>query len=263
MVRSKFNIIQKWSKLSLWVLLISVSFIALRAELPEKPEPVKYVNDLAGVFSPQEAFSLERFLRDYYDSTSTQIAVVTVPTLDGMDVSDYAIKLGEKWGVGKADKDNGVVFLVAPNERKMFIATGYGVEEKLTDVFLSRIRENFILPYFKNQDYYGGVNIGVEKMVERLSGVYQNDDKEEDPGLTLSDIIRVIIVIMIIMYILSWISRIFNFGETYTGRGYRSGPFGGFGGFGGGRGGGFGGGGFGGGSFGGGSFGGGGSGGGW
>jgi uncharacterized protein len=250
-----------------------LSFQSMNAyDLPPRPEPAVYVNDLARIFTESQRNELENILIRYYDSTSTQIIVATVPSLEGDDASNYAISLGNAWGVGQKSKNNGVVFLIAPNERKMFIATGYGTEEKLTDVFLTRIRENGILPEFKKGDYYSGVKLGVQLMINRLSGKFQREKTvENSEELSMSNIFVFVIILLIFLWIISKISKSINYSETYSGRGHRrdhwdSGGFfgGGFGGFGGGSfGGGSSGGGFSGGSFGGGSFGGGGSGGSW
>lgn len=256
------------------IVVFCLSFQHMKAyDLPPRPEPAVYVNDLAGIFSESQRNELENILIRYYDSTSTQIIVATVPSLEGDDASNYAISLGNAWGVGQKSKNNGVVFLIAPNERKMFIATGYGTEEKLTDVFLTRTRENYILPEFKKGDYYSGVKLGVQLMINRLSGKFQREKTvENSEEFSMSNIFVFLIILLIFLWIISKISKSVNYSETYSGRGYRrdhwdsGGGFfgGGFGGFGGGSfGGGSSGGGFSGGSFGGGSFGGGGSGGSW
>lgn len=249
-------------------ILLTLCTIGLRSQsftIPPKPKPAVYVNDYARVFTENQKAELEDMLVRYFDSTSTQIVVVTTPSLEGGDASQYAIELGEKWGIGNKEKDNGVVFLVAPTERKMFIATGYGSEIKLTDAFLTRIRENYILPEFKKGDYYTGVKSGITQMINRLSGEFQKDPSEnsDEVKLTMSEIIVIVLILFFILFTISKFAKGMNYSETYSGRGYNRGPFdGGF--FGGGN---FGGGGWSGGSsggsFGGGSFGGGGSGGSW
>lgn len=250
------------------LLFLTIGFLGYGQTLPEKPTPAKFVNDFASIFTEEQNSFLESSLKNYYDTTSSQIVIVTVKSLDGTDASDYAIKLGQKWGIGKDEKDNGVVFLIAPTEHKMFIATGYGMEEKLTDVFLTRTRVNLITPEFKKGNYFEGVVNGVNAMMERLSGVFKSDPKDEtsDIELTSGEIMLIILIILILIVVISRISKHANYGETYSGRGINRGPFGGggfwgtgggFGGFGGGSssGGGF--------DFGGGDFGGGGSGGDW
>jgi uncharacterized protein len=230
---------------------------------PTRPEPAIYVNDLANIFKDYERSEMEQMLKDYFDSTSTQIVVVTITSLEGMDAAQYSTELGEKWGIGQADKDNGVLFMVAPNDRKMYIASGRGTEEKLTDVFLGRIRDNYILPEFKLGNFYNGVRLGILQMMNRLSGRFVKDEKSS-AGAEIS-IFGIIIILLIILF-LSWlfgkISNSVNYGETFSGRGYNGGGFWGSGGSWGGGGSSWGGGSSGG-SFGGGSFGGGGAGGSW
>jgi uncharacterized protein len=212
------------------------------------------------MLSGSENQALEEKLVAYNDSTSTQITIVTINTLNGMDKAQYATELGEKWGIGRAKKDNGVLILVAKEDRQIFIATGRGVEEYLPDAICKRIVENVIKPNFKAGNYYTGLNTATDEMMARLSGNFVNTDTGEKDGIPLW---VVILIIFIIFFVMPFIFRNGGGGTTYGGRGYRSyggGPFwgGGTGGWGGGRssGGGFGG-------FGGGSFGGGGAGGSW
>lgn len=249
----------------LFVLLaVLVGFNTLYAQYPERPNPPRLVNDFAGFLTSDEAGTLERKLVAYNDSTSTQITIVGITSLDGADKAQYATELGEKWGVGGKANDNGVVILISKEDRQVFIATGRGVEQYLPDAICKRIVTNKIIPYFKQGDFYGGLNAATDEMIARLSGTFVNDEPRQSGkrGIPLWVIILVIIFVFIVLPMLFGGGG--GGGTTFGGRGYRSyGGFGGFGGFGGGSwgGGGSSGGGFGG--FGGGSFGGGGSGGSW
>ncbi len=242
--------------LGLW----SLSFVSAQS-IPDKPNPPRLVNDFADVLSGTEETELERKLVLYDDSTSTQISVVTIETLDGMEIAQYATELGEKWGIGRKDKDNGVLILMAKNDRKVFIATGRGVEEYLPDIVCKRIVEQKIVPHFKQSDYYGGFESAVDEMYQRLRGTFTNDNNNES-----SEGIPMWAIIVIIIFIIFVLPQIFggggggNYSRRGYSRGFGSGPViwgGGSRGFGGGGGGGS----FGG--FGGGSFGGGGAGGSW
>jgi uncharacterized protein len=225
---------------------------------PAKPEPPRLVNDFAGMLSPQENETLERKLELYNDSTSTQISIVIIQTLDGADKAQYATELGEKWGIGRKHKDNGVLILIAKSEHQIFIATGRGVEEFLPDAICERIIQNKIKPRFKAGNYFDGLNQATNEMIARLSGNFVNNDNQEDNQPI--PIWVIILIIFIVFFILPLIFRNGRGGGgTYSRGGYVGGPFwGGGGGFsgGGGSSGGFGG-------FGGGSFGGGGAGGSW
>lgn len=254
--------------------LLMVGLIQVRAQdyLPEKPVIQTSVYDQAHMMSEQEAKMLEQKLINYSDTTSTQIVVITINSLEGNDVALYATELAHKWGIGQKDEDNGVLLLVSKEDRRMTIRTGYGVEHKLTDALSRRIIENIITPAFKQGNYYQGLDEGTTAIIQIMSGEYQGERSDEGPKGKFPAFFIVIIFIIILMIL----SRRNRGGGKRGGR--KSGGFslldaiilshagrGGFGGggFGGGSsGGGFGGGGFGGG-FGGGGFGGGGASGGW
>ena len=233
--------------------------------------PHRLVNDFAGIFTDSGNSALEQKLRAYHDTTSTQIYVVTLNDLGGYAVSDFTFRLGEKWQVGQKSKHNGAVILIKPkrgNSRgEAFIATGYGLEARINDAYAGRIVRNVMIPYFMEDDYYGGVNAAIDEMIARLAGEFTAEEKEENGIPPLA-------IILIVVGILIFFAFISGGGDQHIdseghhrggnppiffppvlGGGRRTGGFGG-GGFGG-----FGGGGFGGG--GGGSFGGGGAGGSW
>jgi uncharacterized protein len=233
--------------------------------LPPRPNPPKLVTDLTGTLTPDQKDALERKLVAYDDSTSNQIAIVIIPSTGDYDISDYAFALGRSWGVGNKKNNNGVVVLVAKNDRKMFIAPGYGLEGAIPDITAKQIIDNEMLPNFKGNDFYRGLDAGTDALMEAARGEYKApagyaNRGERDGG------VPVLLIIIIIIVIIMIISRGGGRGGSFMSRrGYRdfSGPpviwfptGGGGGGFGGGGGGGFGG-------FGGGSFGGGGSGGSW
>src|SRR5690554_4253526 len=147
---------------------------AVAQSIPNPMSPPRLVNDFANVFSETEKQTLESKLRIYNDTTSTQIYVVTVKDLEGYAVSDYSFRLGEKWKIGQKDKDNGAVILIKPkigNSRgQAFIAVGYGLEAKINDAYAGRIVRDRMVPYFKQDDYFSGVNAAVDTMIKRLSG---------------------------------------------------------------------------------------------
>lgn len=235
-------------------LLLSV--ISFAKDIPAKPN--RLVNDYANVLSASEESALETKLRGYYDSTSTQIAIVVENSLEGDDLFDYCQRLAEGWGIGEKGKNNGVLLYVAIGDRKARIHTGYGMEATITDAMSTRIRTQQMNPAFKAGNYYQGLDDASTTIMQLASGEFVND--KEDKPLQKGPSAFVIIIIIIILIIL--------FSRGGGGRGNRSrggfgGPvfWGGTFGSGGFSGGGGGGGGFGG--FGGGGFGGGGSGGSW
>jgi uncharacterized protein len=262
------KLIQRFLSLLLAATLIFNTSILLAQsgdDFPPVPKPAKLVNDLAGVLSVQDAAQLESILRAYEDSTSTEIAIVTLKSVGAYDIADYSFKLGDKWGIGKKGKSNGVLILAAIDDRKIWMATGYGLEGALPDALVGRIIRNEITPFFKSGNYYQGFLNGVEAVIKAAAGEYkaEKDGHVEDEGVPFGAVFIVIIIMVLIILAASkgggdnrggrYISR--RGTDIFTGtiigsglgRGGRSGGFGG--GFGGGGGGfgGFGGGGFGGG----------------
>ncbi|MDZ7613247.1 MAG: TPM domain-containing protein [Flavobacteriaceae bacterium] len=271
---------QKLSRyLGLFILLFCCpSLLFSQDYLPPKPALETSVYDNAKMMSGFEAKSLEQKLLKYNDTTSTQVVVVTVNSLEGNDVAIYATELAHKWGIGQADKDNGILILVAKEDKKITIRTGYGIEHKLTDALSRRIIERDISPEFKQGNFYGGLDKGTNSIFQVMNGEYEGSpqESEESGGIPVLLIIFLFIILLMILSRKNKGNGGNNRGNksaadslleaiilSNAGRGtYRGGGFGG-GGFGGGSsGGGFGGGGFGGG-FGGGGFGGGGASGGW
>ncbi len=253
-------------KLSLILLLFSFSFVQaqIENELPARPKPAKLVVDYTNTLAPDQKEALENKLVLFDDSTSTQIAVVIIESTGIYDISDYAVALGRAWGIGNKDINNGVLLLVAKNDRKMWIATGYGLEGALPDATTKQIIENEIKPNFRENDFYRGLDEGTDAIIAATKGEYtapENYRNKKD-----KDGIPAIVIIIIVFIIISIIKR-GGGGGNYNRRGYRNNAPGALwwlasGGLGGGHssgsssGGGFGG-------FGGGSFGGGGSGGSW
>ncbi|WP_452221406.1 TPM domain-containing protein [Lacinutrix salivirga] len=271
------------------ILFISITLLAFsfaNAQYPIPDVPSKKdggqtsVYDYINLLSASEKNTLERKLINYSDTTSTQIVVAIIPSTNGEYINYLATQWAHKWGIGGSkEEDNGVFILLARNDRKIAIATGYGVEHLLTDALSRRIIERDIIPYFKQNNYYGGLNRGADAIFEVMQGEYQGTRQTSSEGFPVGAIILLFIIFLIILISISKNRR--NGGGhgghnnnttsileaiilSNSGRGgYRRGSGGFGGGFGSGSsGGGFGGGGFGGG-FGGGGFGGGGASGGW
>lgn len=154
--------------------VLLVSLAAASAAVPQRPEPARFVNDFAGVFHAAQADSLESRLAAYSDSTSTQIVVVTVSDLEGMDAASYATEIGESWGVGSSDFDNGAVILVKPKNDngsgEVFIATGYGLEGAIPDAYAKRIINEIMIPNFIKDDYFAAVAGACDKIIRLADG---------------------------------------------------------------------------------------------
>lgn len=135
----------------------------------------KLVTDFADVLSDREEQALEQKLVAYDDSTSTQIAVVTLKTLAGKEISGYSFELAEKIGIGTKENNNGVLLLIAIQERKMYIATGYGMEGVLPDALAKRIIESYMKPNFRNNYYYKGIDEATSVIIGLAEGEYTAD----------------------------------------------------------------------------------------
>jgi uncharacterized protein len=149
-------------------LLLPLNVVAL-----EVPKLNGYVNDLASVISPETELKIERFLRSFESSDSTQLVVLTIDSLEGEALEEYSLKVVESWKIGQKEKDNGALLLIAKQEREIRIEVGYGLEGKLTDLLAGRIIDNEIKPRFQAGDFDGGVIAGVASMAEAVRGEYQ------------------------------------------------------------------------------------------
>ncbi len=154
------------------VIFIFFGVAAVAQKFPEPQSPPRLVNDYIGALTKSELQSLEAKLLSYNDTTSTEVAVVIIESTDGYPIDDYTFRLGEKWGIGRADKDNGVLVLVALGDRDIFIATGYGMEGVLPDAIVKRIIENDIKPAFRAGDYYGGLDAATTDIILAARGEY-------------------------------------------------------------------------------------------
>jgi uncharacterized protein len=233
------------------------------AAIPQRPEPARLVNDLAGLFTHGQTAGLENMLVAFDDSTSNQIAVVTVSDLEGYEPSEYATRIGLEWGVGSSKFDNGIVILVKPKTAesggKVFIAVGYGLEGAVPDAYAKRIINNEMIPHFMENDYYGGVEAACSTLMKLASGEISELRESEEDDIALIAFVVVFILFLVIIIIIAAKTNGGNGGNggrrVYTGPvitigndfGTWGSSRGGFGGFGGGGFGGFGGGSFGGG----------------
>lgn len=194
-------------RISLILLFLASFFTASAQEIPS-PMSGRMVHDFAGVLSKNEVANLEYQLREFNDSTSTQIAVVTVKDLDGASISEYATELGHKWGVGTKGKDNGIVILYKPktagSRGEVFIAVGYGLEGAVPDATAKMIVEREMIPYFKENRTGAGISQGVSTLFSLVKGEYTADaySKKSKPVSGASIFYLVIIIFIIISLIL-------------------------------------------------------------
>ena len=248
------------------LMMLGMVFHGFGQKLPEVSN--RLVTDYTQTLQPHQLQQLESKLVAFDDTTSTQIAVVILPTTDGYDIADFGVRLAQKWGIGRKGKDNGILLLVALQDRAVTIQTGYGVEGAVPDAIAYRIIQNEIKPAFRQGDYYTGIDRAVQALMSYTKGEYKAEPKKGQGTGSAGGGILIFILIIVFIVIIFGRGRKGGGGggNVLSGRGAsdllwwtllsQMGKGGGGGGFGGG-GGGFGGGGFGG--FGGGGFGGGGA----
>ena len=186
--------------LLIFSLLFSTSLFAqVEKVIPKRPNPPKLVNDLSNTLSAAQVEELERKLVAYDDSTSTQIAVVLIKSLEGYSLEDYALALGREWGVG-GKKNNGIVLLAAMEDRKIRIEVGYGLEGAIPDLTSKSIIDNDITPNFKEKKYYQGLNKAVDDIILAAAGRYKAPDgytNRKGKGFKWGTLLIIIIFILI------------------------------------------------------------------
>ncbi len=221
--------IYKFLVISFLFLLFSAPVFAQK--FPEKPQTL--VSDFAKILNPQENLLLEKRLLAYEKETSTQIAVVTIQSLDGYPIDDYAIKLGNKWQIGQKGKNNGLLILVAFKDHKIFIASGYGMEGALNDGKLGTIIRRIMIPQFKIGNNYAAINDGLDAIEAAAKGEFVNDLKDEEKPEAIK-VIGFILLFLILMFFMKggnggMLVPLLFLGHS-RGGGSRGGGFGGFGG---------------------------------
>lgn len=216
------------------------------------PNPARLVNDYANILTPEQREALEKKLYQFDDTTTNQIVVVIVKSLEGNDVADVAIELGRSWKVGDKKNNNGVVLLISEQDHKLNISPGYGLEKALPDLIAQQIIQTIIVPNFKGNDYYAGIDQGTTAIIQAIKGEFAAPagyNKRSSKGFPVSRIIFMMIIIMVLLSVFGggggggtfmsrrgFIPMIFpggGGGGGWSGGGGSSGG-GGFGGFGGG-----------------------------
>jgi uncharacterized protein len=233
------------------VVLMLVAMAVLAA--PKFPELTGRVVDGAGLLSGTARAALDEKLAAHEAQTTNQVVVVTLTSLQGYDIADFGYQLGRHWQIGQKDRNNGVLLIVAPQERKVRIEVGYGLEGSLTDVLSHDIIQSRILPHFRQGNYEAGIVAGVDAILKAIEGTYEPAPARSDSKRRTGVIVVLVMIFLFVMLVLGTVgagARHYGGRRSHWG-GYSSGGF---------SGGGFGGGGF---SGGGGSFGGGGASGGW
>ncbi len=229
----------------LFFLLLLTGINAAAQNLPPKPEPQRLVNDITNTLTADQTQALENKLVAFDDSTSNQIAVVIIGSTGNTDIADYSVALLRAWGIGSKKNNNGVVLLIAKDDHKLNISTGYGLEGALPDITCKQIIDEIIVPKIKGEDYYRGVDDGTTAIMQAVKGEYTATLERSSPH-HISLFWRILlwitgIIILLILLSTGWIWPLLNIVTSivFSGGGSSGGGGGGgFGGFGGGSGGG-------------------------
>lgn len=192
-------------KLTYPFLLVFISTLLFAQTFPEKSDHL--VTDYTHTLSTEQAGHLEKKLVAFDDSTSTQIAVVIIRSLEGYEIADYGVRLAQKWGIGHKKKNNGILLLVSLGDRKVTIETGYGVEGALPDAIARRIIENEIKPNFKQDNYYQGLEQGTDAIIAYTKGEYKNDSIQKGGSAHGGRGLFLVILVIIIIVIIARINR--------------------------------------------------------
>lgn len=195
---------KRLSLLLISLFLLTSSYTLGQRECFPKNKQGQFVYDKGDVLSPSEERTLNQKLTQFTKNTSNAIVIVTVPDLCGTDKSQFAIEYGDQMGVGREDLDNGVVFLVKPKTRssrgEVFIAIGTGLQGAITDAGTRRIIDYEVIPYFKQNSYFGGINAGTETLMRLAKGEISEADymaKSENNGIWIMVVFFIILLIFL------------------------------------------------------------------
>lgn len=177
-----------------WGLLLSAQYA-----IPEKPKILYPVYDEVGLLSKEERDRLNKKLIKFEDSTSTEIEVIIIPSTKGEDINFLATKFGQQWKIGKNKVDNGVVFLIATEDRQMSIQQGRAVEQYLTASTSGQILDYLVAPHFKRGNWYEGIDQGTDAIIEATQGKFKSKEREEEFPLGLVIFMIVVFIIFIII----------------------------------------------------------------
>ncbi|MDP5228926.1 MAG: TPM domain-containing protein, partial [Cellulophaga sp.] len=190
----------KYLKTSLLFVFISVYSIAFsQFQIPDKPSEQKGVYDYVNLLSDTQENNLVQKLKRYADSTSTQIVVAIISSTEGEEINFLGAQWGQKWGIGQSAEDNGILVILAREDRKIAINTGYGVEGSLTDAMSKRIIEQIIIPQFKAGDYYAGLDRGADAIFAVLNGEFKEERNFNNNTFPFESFLPFIIFVIIII----------------------------------------------------------------
>jgi len=215
------------SRLSGWIIYLALAILvcalSVSAQQLEIPVLTQRVTDLTNTLTSTQRSLIEDRLARFEDTTSTQIAVLIIPTLSGEELKDYSLRVAEKNKIGRQGRNNGVLFLIVIDDKKMRIEVGYGLEGALPDALCDQILRHEVRPRFLDNDYYGGVLAGVEAIMKATKGEYKADERKERDNVSWVPILVLVLVFFGFIFVSSLINRFIR-GGRYIGssRGWHS-----------------------------------------
>lgn len=203
---------------SIFLIVCCFSFQLATAQfnIPKKPSFQTSVYDYVNMLPKGQKNALERKLIKYSDTTSTQIVIAIISSTQGENINYLGANWAHEWGIGQAKEDNGVFILLAKDDRRIGINTGYGVEHLLTDAMSKRIIERDIIPYFKQNNYYGGLNAGADAIFQVLQGEYEGT-RQHNSDFPVGVVVFLFFIFFILLIAISKNRR----GGGGNGRNYR------------------------------------------
>jgi uncharacterized protein len=200
-----------------------VSNVVFAQKEIKRPNPPRLVNDFAGLLTPYDAEQLEKKLVAFDDSTSNQIVVLTINSLNGEVIEEVALNTYRSWGIGSKDKSNGVLLLIAKDDKKIRIEVGYGLEGAIPDVVAKDIIKNNLAPAFKQQNYLQGINAAVDNLMKAAVGEYKiKRKKSSDNGTSGGEVLLFVVILFVILMIVGNSGRGGGGGNVMNRRGTRS-----------------------------------------
>jgi uncharacterized protein len=172
----------QWKRSACFLLAVFLLALPVLSALEIPKHADGYVTDRAGLLSPAARSDLETLLRAFEEKTSNQVVVVTFPSLEGNSLEDFSMRLAEAWKAGQKNKDNGVIFLIFKDDRKIRIEVGYGLEGVLTDALSGQIISQIVAPYFRKGDYSGGILAGTDAILKATQGEFKGSPKGNRPN---------------------------------------------------------------------------------
>jgi uncharacterized protein len=236
-------------KILFFFLLAFSGFTALAQKSLPAPNPPRLVVDNAGVLDSYDRDQLEKKLQDLDNASSNQIAVVTVKSLNGESIEDVAVNTFRDWKIGNKKTNNGVLVLVAVDDRKVRIEVGYGLEGAIPDITANDIIRKDIAPAFEQKNFYGGLNQATDDLGKAATGEYKVARAQSSTGFGAGSLIKFFFILIVVIFLLArggggsggggmgWILPMMllnSGGGRSSGGGFGGGGGGGFGGFGGG-----------------------------